>query len=68
MYLLGFSTEMVQLESAYLTTVTINPDLLRTTEHAKKLKALPAMQTTLTGDKQQNNSGATINQYYNEPV
>ncbi|KAL3619905.1 hypothetical protein CASFOL_034817 [Castilleja foliolosa] len=36
----------LQLESTYLTTVTINPDVPQTVEHVNRLRALPAVQPT----------------------
>ncbi|KAL3633827.1 hypothetical protein CASFOL_022589 [Castilleja foliolosa] len=42
---------LLQLESTYLTTVAVNPDVLQTIEHVNRLKALPAVQHTQTHDK-----------------
>ncbi|KAL3633464.1 hypothetical protein CASFOL_022226 [Castilleja foliolosa] len=41
----------LQLESTYLTTVTINPDVPQTIEHVNRLRSLPAMQPTEAVDK-----------------
>ncbi|KAL3636724.1 hypothetical protein CASFOL_019023 [Castilleja foliolosa] len=38
----------VQLESTYLTTVTVNPDMPQTAEHVSRLKALPTTQSAST--------------------
>ncbi|KAL3637375.1 hypothetical protein CASFOL_018543 [Castilleja foliolosa] len=38
---------LLQLESTYLTTLMINPDMPQTDEHVQRLKALPAMQPTV---------------------
>ncbi|KAL3646797.1 hypothetical protein CASFOL_009341 [Castilleja foliolosa] len=41
----------VQLESTYLTTATINPDMPQTIEHVTRLRGLPEVQVTETVDK-----------------
>ncbi|KAL3655100.1 hypothetical protein CASFOL_000886 [Castilleja foliolosa] len=38
---------LLQLESTYLTTIMINPDMPQTADHVQRLKALPAIQPTL---------------------
>ncbi|KAL3627621.1 hypothetical protein CASFOL_028984 [Castilleja foliolosa] len=40
-----------QLESTYLTTTVVNPDVSQTIEYVNRLKALPAMQPTGTYDQ-----------------
>ncbi|KAL3614187.1 hypothetical protein CASFOL_042261 [Castilleja foliolosa] len=42
---------LLQLESTYLTTTTVNPDMTQTVEHVNRLRALPAMQLTGTHEK-----------------
>ncbi|KAL3639600.1 hypothetical protein CASFOL_017507 [Castilleja foliolosa] len=41
----------LQLESTFLTTVTINPDVPQTIEHVNRLRAVPAVQSTEAIDK-----------------
>ncbi|KAL3634028.1 hypothetical protein CASFOL_021082 [Castilleja foliolosa] len=42
---------LLQLESTYLTTTVINPDLPQTMDHVGRLRALPPMQVTETHDR-----------------
>ncbi|KAL3622577.1 hypothetical protein CASFOL_033988 [Castilleja foliolosa] len=42
---------LLQLESTYLTTVTVNTDLPQTADHVERLKALPLMQSSGMHDK-----------------
>ncbi|KAL3652345.1 hypothetical protein CASFOL_002026 [Castilleja foliolosa] len=41
----------VQLESTYLTTTAINPDVPQTVEHISRLRALPTMQSAATEER-----------------
>ncbi|KAL3655186.1 hypothetical protein CASFOL_000972 [Castilleja foliolosa] len=42
---------LIQLESQFLTTVTVNPDMPQTAEHVQRLKAIPPMQSSEADDK-----------------
>ncbi|KAL3633809.1 hypothetical protein CASFOL_022571 [Castilleja foliolosa] len=42
---------LLQLESTYLTTAVVNPDVPQTIEHVERLRALPPMQGTETHDR-----------------